>query len=330
MLVSIVIPCYNAEKWIALAIQSALNQTWQNKEVIVIDDGSTDRSLEIIKSFGKHIRWETGPNRGGNVARNRGLELAQGQWIQFLDGDDYLEPVKIQAQLESLQWKGESGKRQAESGKRKEVGKGQADFIYSPVKVEEWRCNEKRYYVSEVDEDLDLYSQWISWQVAQTGAVLWLTDSLRRIGGWNEAMPCCQDNELILRAIQHGLAYHYYPEAQAVYRIWSEGTVCRKDPRKVIFQKTELIKALLRWLREESKFEEKHLKYAGKVCFEMARTLASKVGIREASEYHKNLKKIDMICPSGSSFPRIYAWIYKLLGFSLTELIAQRKRYRCF
>lgn len=89
-LVSIIIPCFNAEKYVARAIQSALDQTYPDCEVIVIDDGSTDKSLDVIKSFGERIRWETGPNRGGCEARNRGIELARGDWIQFLDADDLL------------------------------------------------------------------------------------------------------------------------------------------------------------------------------------------------------------------------------------------------
>jgi glycosyltransferase involved in cell wall biosynthesis len=61
---------YNAERWIAEAIQSCLDQTYRPIEIIVIDDGSTDGSLEIIQSFGDAVRWETGPNWGGNAARN--------------------------------------------------------------------------------------------------------------------------------------------------------------------------------------------------------------------------------------------------------------------
>ena len=73
--ISVIIPCWNAEKWIARAIQSVLDQDYPNKEIIVIDDGSTDGSLEIIKSFGDKIRWETGPNRGACAARNTGLAI---------------------------------------------------------------------------------------------------------------------------------------------------------------------------------------------------------------------------------------------------------------
>src|ERR1700732_3161240 len=102
MFVSILIPCYNAERWVAQAIESALAQTWSEKEVIVMDDGSRDGSLEVIKSFGARIVWETGPNRGGNVARNRLLELARGEWLQYLDADDYLLPLKIERQVTFL------------------------------------------------------------------------------------------------------------------------------------------------------------------------------------------------------------------------------------
>ena len=98
-LVSIVIPCYNAEPFVRQAIQSSLNQFYPNKEVIVIDDGSTDGSLDIIRSFGDHIRWETGPNRGACAARNRGLELASGELVKFLDADDWLTNDCLERQV---------------------------------------------------------------------------------------------------------------------------------------------------------------------------------------------------------------------------------------
>lgn len=79
--VSIVIPCYNAEAYIAESIDSALGQTYPNCEVIVIDDGSTDGSLEVIKSFGNRIRWRYGPNEGGCAARNRGVKVSRGGWL---------------------------------------------------------------------------------------------------------------------------------------------------------------------------------------------------------------------------------------------------------
>ena len=93
-LTSVVIPCYNAEGYVGEAIESALNQTYRPVEVIVIDDGSTDGSLDVIRSFGDRIRYESGPNRGPSAARNRGVQLARGELIQFLDADDVLHPEK--------------------------------------------------------------------------------------------------------------------------------------------------------------------------------------------------------------------------------------------
>ena len=105
--VSIIIPCYNAEDWISESIESALNQSWSNTEVIVIDDGSSDRSRDIISSFGDRLRYEFGPNRGGANARNRGLAMSRGNWIQFLDADDIMLANCIEAKLEMSKRVGE-------------------------------------------------------------------------------------------------------------------------------------------------------------------------------------------------------------------------------
>lgn len=99
-LVSIIIPVYNADRYIAQAIQSALNQTWPNKEIIVIDDGSTDQSLNIINCFaGNLVKVYTIINSGASAARNYGIKLSAGQYIQFLDADDLLSPDKIESQM---------------------------------------------------------------------------------------------------------------------------------------------------------------------------------------------------------------------------------------
>ncbi|MCO5936063.1 glycosyltransferase [Mucilaginibacter sp. RB4R14] len=102
-LVSIIIPAYNSAKYLADAIQSALNQTWANKEIIVVDDGSTDNSLAIAKAFeSENVKIFSQPNNGAGAARNKGLQEAKGNYIQYLDGDDLLSPDKIAVQLAAL------------------------------------------------------------------------------------------------------------------------------------------------------------------------------------------------------------------------------------
>ena len=98
-LVSILIPCYNSKRYVGQCINSALYQTYPNVEVIVVDDGSTDGSKRIIKSYGSRIRAEFCPNRGANSARNRLLQLSGGTWLQYLDADDYLLPDKVKRHM---------------------------------------------------------------------------------------------------------------------------------------------------------------------------------------------------------------------------------------
>src|SRR4051812_44508149 len=101
-LVSILIPCHNAERWIEAAIDSALRQTWPSKEIIVVDDGSYDNSPKLIERFSGLIKWERTANRGGNRTRNRLLELASAELVQYLDADDYLLPDKVEKQVRRM------------------------------------------------------------------------------------------------------------------------------------------------------------------------------------------------------------------------------------
>jgi len=102
-LVSVVIPCYNASRFIAESIESVLAQTHENLELIVVDDGSTDNSREIVHGFGARVRSEPLPrNQGVNFARNRGVDAARGEFVQFVDSDDLLRPEKIARSLEGF------------------------------------------------------------------------------------------------------------------------------------------------------------------------------------------------------------------------------------
>ncbi len=105
ILVSIIIPCFNQEKYIGETLQSVLNQTYSNWECIVVDDGSKDNSATIIKDVAaknKKIHYIYKRNEGVSKARNLGLEKAKGQFIQFLDADDVLDAKKIKRSLEEV------------------------------------------------------------------------------------------------------------------------------------------------------------------------------------------------------------------------------------
>ncbi|MFB9868640.1 glycosyltransferase family 2 protein [Vreelandella sulfidaeris] len=98
-LVSIIIPCYNAEKYVAEAIESALAQTYPHCEVIVVNDGSLDASGKVIECYKNSIRYLKTDNRGACHARNVGLYVAKGERVQWLDADDVLRPNCIESKL---------------------------------------------------------------------------------------------------------------------------------------------------------------------------------------------------------------------------------------
>lgn len=103
-LISILIPVYNAGHYIGETIESALAQTWEHKEIILVDDGSTDNSLEVAETYkSKGVKVITQAHQGGNVARNRALHESHGAFLQYLDADDLISPKKIESQIVLLQ-----------------------------------------------------------------------------------------------------------------------------------------------------------------------------------------------------------------------------------
>jgi len=197
-LVSIIVPCYNAEQYVGEAIRSALGQTYPNVEVIVIDDGSTDGSLEGIGSFGEAIRWETGPNRGGSAARNRGLALARGELVQFLDADDLLDPEKLALQVPP-------------------VVAGKADVVYCDWQtVEIDRPDRVRRFSSPYDGEDPVC--FILKRQLQTAAPIHWKRRLESVGGWDERLTGSQEFDLHLRLACADASLHYLPEPLLVVR----------------------------------------------------------------------------------------------------------------
>lgn len=100
-LVSVIIPTYNVEKYIEKAIQSVLDQTYPNIEIIVVDDGSTDHTVDVVRSFhDERIKlFINERNMGPSYSRNRGIKEAKGEWIAFLDGDDWWDKERLEKLL---------------------------------------------------------------------------------------------------------------------------------------------------------------------------------------------------------------------------------------
>lgn len=100
--VSVVIPCYNAERWLAEAVDSVLSQTYEPLEIIAVDDGSSDATLNILQGYGTRVHTITQKNAGVSAARSAGIQQAKGEYVAFLDADDVWTPTKTERQMQFL------------------------------------------------------------------------------------------------------------------------------------------------------------------------------------------------------------------------------------
>ena len=304
MLVSILIPCYNAERWIAQAVESALSQTFADKEVIVVDDGSSDGSLEVLKRFGGAIRLESGPNQGGNRARNRLLELSRGTWLQYLDADDYLLPDKIAHQVAAIE-------RDPD-----------VDVLYSPVILEHWTGAGSSTEVLPIPEPHDLWVLLARWYLPQTGAPLWRKQAIVDVGGWKPDQPCSQEHELYLRLLKAGKRFRYFKESGAVYRQWSDQTVCRRDRVDLRRRVLEILQLEEEFLRQRSELTTDRQWAINVARFEAAR-IAWLSDKNEARSIMSTVRSTQPgFVPGGVAAPPRYQLLYRLLGFEGTEHVA--------
>ena len=201
-------------------------------------------------------------------------------------------------------------------------GGAKADVIYSPVVIETSTGKSLHGTKSEINRRYDLYAQWLAWQLPQTGGALWRREVLDTMHGWKKDQPCCQEHELYLRALKAGMRFVFAPTAGAIYRIWSDETLCRKDPRLVVRVKAALIDDMAQWLRSKKLWTDQHRRLAGQACFEMARTLAQN-DLNEAVAYYRERRSRGLIHLSGPSAPSTYRLAYAALGFAGAERFAR-------
>ena len=221
MLVSVLITAYNAEPWIAETLGSAVGQTWRTLEVVVVDDGSTDGTLDVIRTIaGEHtdvVRVVAQENRGACAARNRALTEARGDFIQYLDADDLIEPDKIERQM-----------RQLETEPHGTIAAGPWVRFYGddPSTVDktqrgpDWR-------------DYEPATDWLvqSWEGQGTiPSFAWLTPRhvVEQAGSWNEGLLRNQDGEYFARVLINARKIAFVEGAWGYYRSGQAGSVSKR------------------------------------------------------------------------------------------------------
>ena len=205
-LVSILIPTFNTQRWIADAIESALAQTWQRKEIMVVDDGSTDQTFSVARQFASNtVKIVPQSNQGAAAARNKAYSICQGDYIQWLDADDVMAPDKITRQMEASAGLVSRHTLLSSAWGHFFDRPDRADFVpnslWSDLSPLEWllRKLEHNYFMS-----------CAVWLVSRE-----LTEAA---GRWDTRLSVDDDGEYFCRVVRASDGIRFVPEARVFYR----------------------------------------------------------------------------------------------------------------
>ena len=207
-LVSVIIPTFNRGYCLEESIRSVLEQSFIDFELVVVDDGSTDNTSELVRRFPavKLIRLEE--NRGVSFARNRGVVEAQGDWVGFLDSDDLWEQGKLATQVKWIE-------------RHPDLQMVYTDEIWIRNGVRVNPMNKHRKYSG------DIFRYCLPLCIVSPSSVLLRTKVLSEVGGFDESMPVCEDYDLWLR-IAKRYPFHFIEEKLIVKRGGHEDQLSRK------------------------------------------------------------------------------------------------------
>jgi len=192
--ISVIVPCYNAERYVDVAIRSILQQDWPNLEVIVVDDGSTDGSADVVRAFDSRVRLLSQKNAGVASARNAGIASASGDWIAFLDADDVWLPGKLRAQWSSLRAESAAGARMSYTAWAVWVS---SEPVPDSEDIERLTGAEQNAWDGPSGW---IYPELLADCVVWTSTVLVHRSVLREVGGFETALRIGEDYDLWLRA----------------------------------------------------------------------------------------------------------------------------------
>jgi len=213
MTVSVIIPCLNAARWLRQTLASVAEQDGVDLEVIVVDDGSSDGSAELVAREFPWVRLIRTEHGGPSRARNLGTRLAQGAFIQYLDADDLLAAGKLQAQLRALD-------------------ETDADVAYGAWRELEARPERGdqpgRLVARHIDGDPQIALFTDFWCPPAT--YLFRRRIVERVRAWDETLPIIQDARFVLDCALHGGRFVYCSGLMAYYRVHTTGSVSTRDP----------------------------------------------------------------------------------------------------
>ncbi len=206
MLVSVIIPCYNVANYIHECLESVYNQSYKEIQVICIDNNSSDNTLNILHKLKRtytDLIIETENKAGANAARNKGLTIAKGEWIQFLDADDLLDNTKIEHQVGLI--------------------KATTNISFIAAAHRKKNVNGKQTILNNLSQEKYIAS--FTNKTGNTCSNLWKKDTLINFGLWNEDIYSSQETELMLRLILNNQNYTIDNQALTMVRERASGQI---------------------------------------------------------------------------------------------------------
>ncbi len=243
--VSIVIPAYNRASSIRIAVESVLRQTFTDFELLVVDDGSTDGTMEALEGVtDPRLKRLANPrNMGASAARNTGIRAARAEWVAFHDSDDEWLPLKLEKQMARLAMaaegtvacycglaivgRGELVRQRLRRSKRRSTTTVRTDLRYVPASN-----------ITTVEGDVR--ASLLRWSLASTQTLVARRDALERVGGFDEAMPALLDWDCVIRLAQ--LGPFAFVDEPLVLQYFSENSITRSVRKRVVARRMMLEK----------------------------------------------------------------------------------------
>jgi hypothetical protein len=213
--VSVVIPAYNREKFVAQTVDSVLAQTYPDFEVIVVDDGSTDNTRAVLAHYGARIKYIYQENRGQAAARNKGLLASQGKYLLFLDSDDLIPPDKLELQVTLLEARPEFGL----------VYSGRQFINQAGEILGEVRPNKQGQLLK------DMLLRRLN--LGTTGVVVVRRECFEKAGLFDESLRRGDDTDMWCRIAKAGYAFGCVQQPLIQYRINPEGLHLNVSPQDI-------------------------------------------------------------------------------------------------
>lgn len=302
---SIIIPAYNSAKTIERTLASVFVQDYPNLEIIVVNDGSTDNTEQVLKKYADKINYYYQTNAGVSVARNLGFEKSTGDYIQYLDADDLLAEGKISKQIQAIE------ESEADVAYGDWMRFTENDFVYKELEMVEREMTLR----PEIELITDFWTP--------LAALLYTRTIANKIGGWNTALPVIQDARYALDAAIHQAKFIYTPGVMGYYRVHETGSLSTRNRFNFMndcLENAKQIDAI--WRKEYSTDLEKK-----KAIINVLRFCVNEFSILDKS---KHKEAVSLILDIDSKFipenSKLLRTMSKLLGYRTAETIAYFKR----